>query len=72
MLENGLNSMELQLFVERCNFTPMEAVIAATKNAVEACDLLYKTGTLEGGKAVDLIAVKGKPSLEDIEILQDK
>ena len=49
----------------------MEAIIAATKNAAEACNLLHKTGTLEGGKAADLIAVKGNP-LEDIRTIQDR
>ncbi len=71
MLKYGLNAMELQLLVEKCNFTPLEAIIAATKNAAEACNLLHKTGTLEGGKAADLIAVKGNP-LEDIKTIQDR
>jgi imidazolonepropionase-like amidohydrolase len=71
LLKFGLNSMELQLLVEECGFTPMEAIVAATKNGAEACNLLNKTGTLEAGKFADLIVIKGNP-LEDVKILQDK
>jgi len=69
MLPFGLNSLELQLLVEKCDFSPMEAIVAATKHGAEACNILHKTGTLEAGKSADFIVV-GKNPLEDISILQ--
>ncbi|MEM2153531.1 MAG: amidohydrolase family protein [Nitrososphaeria archaeon] len=71
MLKFGANAMELQLLVEKCDFTPMDAVVAATKNGADACGILDKTGTLEVGKYADMIAVKGNP-LEDVKLLQKK
>ena len=71
LLKFGKNAMELELLVEKCHFKPMEAIIAATKNAAEyACNLGDKIGTIEEGKLADIIIVDGDP-LEDITILQD-
>ena len=53
-----------------CGFTPMEAIVAATKHGAEACFMGDKTGTIETGKYADIIVVDGNP-LTDIKILQD-
>jgi cytosine/adenosine deaminase-related metal-dependent hydrolase len=51
--------------------TPMEAVIAGTRNAAEAVGLGRQLGTLERGKMADVIAVKGNP-LSDIGLLRKR
>jgi imidazolonepropionase-like amidohydrolase len=66
----GENAMELELMTE-IGMSPMEAIVAATKNAAEAIGLGDTIGTLELGKKADLIVVDGDP-LKDIQILQDK
>jgi len=66
----GENAMELELMTE-IGMSPMEAIVAATKNAAEALGLGDAVGTVEHGKKADLILVDGDP-LEDIRILQEK
>jgi imidazolonepropionase-like amidohydrolase len=66
---HGENAGELALLV-RHGLTPMEAIVAATKTAAEACRVHDKVGILEVGKLADLLVVKGDP-LIDISVLQD-
>lgn len=68
--EMGTNAVEMELLVSRAGFTPMEAIVAATKNGAIACYMGDKTGTVEVGKFADIIVVDGDP-LSDIKILQD-
>ena len=49
--------------------SPMEAILAATVNAADLLGLADDIGTLEAGKAVDLIAVDGDP-LQDVRVLK--
>jgi len=65
----GTNAMELGLLVKNCGMTPMEALVATTKTAAEACGLEKETGTVEAGKQADLIVVDGDP-LGDVRILE--
>jgi len=67
---HGKNAFELELMV-RYGFTPMQAIVAATKTSSEACRVDDKVGTLESGKLADLLVVDGNP-LDDISILQDQ
>lgn len=69
--ELGGSAIELELLVKYCDFTPMEAIVSATKNAAKACFLEEQTGTIEKGKWADLLVIDGNP-LEDITILQQK
>lgn len=66
---HGGNARELELLVEY-GLTPMEALVAATRNAAENLGLSDEIGTIEAGKAADLIVVDGDP-LADIRVLQD-
>jgi len=67
---HGENLKELELLVA-LGFSPMEAIIAATKTASEVLGLENKIGTLEKGKLADLIVLDGNP-LDDIGLLQRK
>lgn len=66
----GENAQELEVMV-KYGMTPMDAIVASTKTAAEACGLEKEIGTIEEGKLADLIIVDGNP-LKDIKILQDK
>ena len=48
--------------------TPMEAITAATGNAAELCGIADVTGTLEAGKAADIVITDVDP-LTDIAAL---
>lgn len=67
---HGKNARELELMVHY-GFTPMQAIVAATKTSAEACRVDHKVGTLEPGKLADLLVIDGNP-LDDIAILQDQ
>lgn len=64
----GENAIELEIYVE-LGMSPMEAIVAGTRNAAEAVGLGQQIGTLETGKMADVIAVKGNP-LSDIGLLR--
>ena len=66
----GEESLELQLMVDY-GMTPMQAIVASTKNGAYAMRMQDRLGTLETGKLADLIVVDGDP-LADIKILQDR
>lgn len=48
---------------------PEAAIVAATVNAAELLGLSAEIGTLEAGKAADLVAVAGDP-LKDVGVLK--
>ncbi|MDI9568595.1 MAG: amidohydrolase family protein [Bacillota bacterium] len=63
--EHGENTYELKLMVQE-GMTPMQAIVAATKNGAELLGLSDQIGTVEAGKQADLLVVDGNP-LEDID-----
>lgn len=66
---HGNNGREFQYMVE-AGMPPMETIQSATKVAAELLGNSDTFGTVEAGKAADIIAVKGNP-VEDITILQN-
>ena len=67
---HGCNAQEITHLVD-AGFTPMEAIVAATRTGSECIGLDKQLGTLEPGKLADLIVVEGDP-LRDIRVLEDK
>jgi imidazolonepropionase-like amidohydrolase len=51
--------------------TPMQVIVAATKNAAHVCNIENEVGTLEKGKSADILIVDGNP-LDDINSLFNK
>ena len=70
MVQHGTNAFELELMV-RAGYSPMEAITAATSNGAEVLEMGDVVGSIEEGKAADLIVVDGDP-LKDIRLLQDQ
>jgi imidazolonepropionase-like amidohydrolase len=68
--DGGPGSIMNELFeLTKCGLTPMDALVAATRETADALGILNKTGTLEKGKAADLIVIAGNP-LQDISVIR--
>ena len=67
--KHGMNGREFIQYV-KVGFSPMEAIVCATKRNSELLGLADRIGTVEPGKQADLILVGGDP-LSDISILKD-
>ncbi len=67
--KHGRNADEFELMVKH-GMTPAAAIEAATVNAADLLGLAGEIGTLEPGKAADIIAVDGNP-LADVTVLKD-
>jgi imidazolonepropionase-like amidohydrolase len=68
-LRHGENAKELEYLVKH-GFTPMNAIVAATRNVAEAFGVSHLLGTIEPGKLADILILVGDP-LDDITLLQD-
>ena len=66
--KHGRNADEFELLV-KFGMPPAEAIKAATVNAAELLGVDKETGTIEAGKAADIIAVDGDP-LADVKVLK--
>jgi imidazolonepropionase-like amidohydrolase len=65
----GRSARDLQIFVDIMGYTPVEALVAATKLGGELMD--EDVGLINEGRLADILLIDGAP-LTDLTILQDK
>lgn len=65
--ELGTPMREITMMQE-AGMAPLQIIQAATQNAAHVCGLEDEIGTLEAGKAADILVVEGDP-LQDVEAL---
>jgi len=63
----GLPVTEIELMQE-AGMSPMQIIVAATRNAAHVCNLERELGTLEPGKIADVLVTNGDP-LHDLRAL---
>jgi imidazolonepropionase-like amidohydrolase len=65
----GMPTKEIA-WMSEAGMTPMQIIVAATKNAARVSNLEKDLGTLETGKIADVLIVKGDP-LQDLQALSN-
>ena len=55
-------------WMQEAGMTPMQIIVAATRNSAHVCNLEHEIGTLEVGKIADVLVVEGDP-LQNIHAL---
>jgi imidazolonepropionase-like amidohydrolase len=65
----GMPMLELEMMAQ-AGMSPMDIIVAATRNAAVVCNLEKELGTIETGKIADLLVVRADPLL-DIQALAD-
>jgi imidazolonepropionase-like amidohydrolase len=68
---HGTYARDLAHFVKLLGFTPMEAIVSATRMGGEIMDRADELGLVKVGYLADLVLVDGDP-LADITLLQDR
>jgi len=68
---HGTYARDLEHFVKLIGYTPMEAILSATKMGGEIMQRPNELGQLRPGYLADVLLIDGDP-LEDITILQDR
>ena len=69
-IKHGTNAKDLEYFVTYLGFTPMEALLAATKLGGQIMMRGSELGQVKEGFLADLLLVDGDP-LANIAVLQD-
>lgn len=65
------SAVEIEKMVSVLGFSPMDAIVSATKIGAEALGIEDKVGTIEKGKLADILLVDGNP-LENIGVLVER
>jgi len=68
-IEIGMPMREIEM-MHAAGMSPMEIIVAATRNAAHVCNLEDTLGTLEVGKIADILVVNGDP-LVNLQTLAD-
>ncbi len=68
---HGDYAKEISFFVNDVGFTPMEALVSATRIGAEIMGRQSEIGTVEVGKLADLLVVRGDV-LADVSLLEDR
>jgi imidazolonepropionase-like amidohydrolase len=68
---HGRNARDLTYFVDLMGFSPMEAIVAATRDGGALMGLGDELGQIRPGYLADLLLVDGDP-LADLSILEDR
>jgi imidazolonepropionase-like amidohydrolase len=67
----GTNAKDIQTFVELLGFSPMEAILAATRHGGQIMNMGDELGMVREGYLADMLLVDGDP-VADVRILQDR
>jgi imidazolonepropionase-like amidohydrolase len=67
----GTNAKDLETFVDLLGFSPMEAILAATKYGGQIMQMGDELGMIKPGYLADMLLVDGDP-IANIRVLQDK
>jgi imidazolonepropionase-like amidohydrolase len=67
----GTNAKDLETFVDLLGFSPMEAIVAATRYGGQIMQMGNELGMIKQGYLADMLLVDGDP-IANIRILQDK
>jgi imidazolonepropionase-like amidohydrolase len=67
----GTNAKDMETFVDLLGFSPMEAILAATKYGGQIMGMGDELGQIKPGFLADMLLVDGDP-IANIRILQDK
>lgn len=69
--EQGTNARDIETFVNMLGFSPMEAILAATRYGGHIMNMENELGMIREGYLADLLLIDGDP-LADVRILQNK
>jgi imidazolonepropionase-like amidohydrolase len=59
----GMTIHEIK-WMQEAGMTPMQIIVAATRNGARSCNMEKELGTIEAGKQADIIVVKGDPLID--------
>ena len=68
---HGRNAVDIDCLVKYLGYTPVGALVCATRNGAEAMGRGHELGQIKAGYLADMLLVKGDPTT-DVKLLQDR